>query len=214
MTIFSPHPDDLELSAGLLTHRAIGLGWRVVEIIATDGSLGGVDPTVFGTTRHRVKRKKEAMRGAKKLGIESLKFLDFPDGGLINFQSSLTMKIKEIINELNPRLVCFPSRFDTHFDHLTTHLAVSEAIGNNIGIHQLQYCFWGKDNRKNVCIKNEKGIESKLTAIREHRSQPIDKYFERFSCADSSSDTLLFENFYSPQQISTLQFLKKEGFFM
>jgi LmbE family N-acetylglucosaminyl deacetylase len=211
LLILAPHPDDLELSSGLLCFEAIKLGWNILEVIITDGAAGGINQEIYLTKKLRFIRKNEALLGAKALGVQKVIFLEYPDGGIKNSLESLGAEIFVIIKNFNPNLLCLPSKNDSHDDHYATHTAIKNISKEIDTVHQLHYCFWGNDDRKKIEIFSIDGAQKKLNAILAHKSQPIDAYLKRFKKI-GEYDKLSSEFFYSPNYDKTKNFLLDSGF--
>lgn len=77
-----PHPDDIEIGAGATAARLTAMGKSVAFVICTDGRFG-MEHAPAGTTPQTLVplRRQESVRSAKALGVEDLRFLNFPDGG-------------------------------------------------------------------------------------------------------------------------------------
>src|SRR3989344_1253233 len=117
LLVISPHPDDLEISAGLLVCVAVSKGWNVSQIIMTDGRYGAVDPQRFGSIGLIEQRKKEALYGASILGISKTFFWGIEDGKLNQFKKQvLQLLIKELAISC-PAVLVAPSNIDAHPDH-------------------------------------------------------------------------------------------------
>jgi LmbE family N-acetylglucosaminyl deacetylase len=73
------HPDDEAIFTGGTIVRAVGAGWRVVLVVATDGDRG----TGPGVTRAELaaRRRDETREAAAVLGIERVVFLGHGDSG-------------------------------------------------------------------------------------------------------------------------------------
>lgn len=215
LLVLSPHPDDLELSAGLLCHRALESGWRVSEIILTDGGMGGVDPARFGTPEHVKQRAREALASARVLGGVNVRFLGAPDGRLHTCFAEAVELVGDELRRSDPDVVCFPSERDRHADHRTTHLLTAAALKGHGRVARpilLQYCFWGHDDRTNVRLSHPAGKDVKVRALKEHRSQPIKAYIPLLRKGDGADGFLACEFFYAPRPNRASRFLLRAGF--
>lgn len=116
--VFGPHPDDIEICAGGLVLVMQGRGYTV----------GGVDLTAgeAGTRGSPEKRRAEAERGAKLLGLQFRECLGLPDGGIENTRETRDL-LMDAIRRHRPRLVVAPIPSDDHPDHSRTGQAVKEA---------------------------------------------------------------------------------------
>lgn len=209
--VLAPHPDDLELSCGLLCHKAMTIGWNIHEIVMTDGTAGGIDPKLFHTNKLRQLRVVEAKKGGAHLGVDSIEFLGYEDARLAHYLQSATTTISQRLKSLYPAIVVFPSVYDTHMDHVITHKAAVKALKTyKKDIITLEYCFWGQDNRQNITLLHPAGIQAKEKAIRKHKTQPIEKYLHRLY--ESNKVTNGYERYYNPNSNKTIQVMSQLGF--
>ena len=122
-----PHPDDAEFAAGGLLAKYARDGHRVVSVIATDGSAGGLDhcgPALAA------RRKGEARRAASVLGAAEPIFLGWPDLGLDALpRRILRERLVRLIRELKPEILVLqdPGVYDPHPDHRALAEAASDA---------------------------------------------------------------------------------------
>ncbi len=209
LLVFSPHPDDLELSAGLMCFEAVSLGWDVLEVVITDGAAGGINPKIFHTQKLCNIRQKEAMVSARLLGVQRIEFLGYPDGGLVGLFAQLSVRLLEIVESYKPSLICLPGKYDLHSDHQAVYRVMSNYLG--VSIPQLHYCFWGKDRRRKIALVSDAGVRVKLKAILAHQSQPVAIYLQRQK-RDITEQEPLSEYFYAPNYKKTKNFLISSGF--
>lgn len=188
--ILSPHPDDTELSATILCNK-LKKNYTILEIVFTDGAAGGKNEKNFQTPAHIKRRNIEAKKAAKIIGIEKVFFLNFPDGKLTDFIKIAKVKALNILSENNPVMICFPSSKDKHPDHQATNKIARAFLRKEPQTKDMQYCFWGKDKRKNKIIKLNKPNKIKIKAVSIHKTQPINKYIE------SNPNIFIEESFYS-----------------
>jgi len=110
--VFAPHPDDEVFSLGGTLSIASERGQKITIVYMTSGELGG-DPEV---------RIAEAKSACNFLNAEA-RFLSIPDRS-VKATHALFLSIKEIINNLKPDNVFFPSPQEFHIDHRATAAAV------------------------------------------------------------------------------------------
>lgn len=177
MLILSPHPDDLELSTSILCTK-FKKKYEIIEIVLTDGSIGGINSKDFNSKNHIEKRKNESILSAKILGIKKILFLNYKDGKLIKNIERAKIKISKIIQKYDIKILCFPGSKDEHKDHIATNYIGQYILRQNKEIIDLQYCFWGKNNNDNIKISLLKSSYLKKEALSQHKSQPIQKYIE------------------------------------
>lgn len=135
LIVFSPHPDDETLACAGLIEKSIKNEAKVYVVVITDGNKHGL----------KNKRYEEVSRATGDLGLpkENLIFLDYPDGKLsrqngTNVRSSLTEKIKELIDGYNPNFVAYPLSSDKHSDHSISGRIIKESLANR-PIKKLEY---------------------------------------------------------------------------
>ncbi len=211
LLILSPHPDDLELSCGLLCHQAMLLGWRVLEIVLTDGAAGGIDLSLFHTDKIRELRVAEARRGGMLLGVEEIEFWGYADSNLNQDLQSVILLLQDRLKFLSPTVLVFPSINDTHPDHFAAYTIVMSVLEQyKKELVTLQYCFWGKDDNQNIILSHTSGVQAKESAIKEHKTQPIDKYLSRLNEGEKKMND--FERYFSPNPNKTISVLIDYGF--
>lgn len=177
--VISPHPDDLEISAGLLVCWLGQLGARVNQLIITDGAQGGLDASHFGTSIHIEQRRREALSGAEVLGVASTEFLGISDGMVRYVWERAAQGIFAAVLRGQPDVLVYPSDQDQHDDHLATNRA-AKAVLEQLEFRPacLQYSFWGA-MRRNCMLCYSEGACLKEMAIRRHQSQPVESYLSR-----------------------------------
>jgi len=193
--ILSPHPDDLELSTSLLCIK-LKRKFTIIEIILTDGSMGGINRNILGSKKHINTRKNEAKESAKILNINKIFFLNYPDSKLKEKIPKAKKEVYQIIKKYKPTIICFPSSNEKHKDHIATHSIGAHILKKEKNILDLQYCFWGENNTNNLKIELKKNSSIKRMAIKKHQSQTIEKYII------NHKDILKKEFFYSKRGFS------------
>jgi LmbE family N-acetylglucosaminyl deacetylase len=121
MLLVFAHPDDESFSVGGTVAKYVSEGWRVDLICATRGEAGnsgstGVKPgEELGSVR-----AKELEKAGEILGLTSITYLDYKDGGLKNLPpGELEDKIRRVMLELTPDIVITfePNGVSNHPDH-------------------------------------------------------------------------------------------------
>lgn len=74
-----PHPDDIEVACGGTVAALTKQDKMVTFLIATNGCVGSVDPTLTSEQLIEV-RKQEALASANMLGVNDVRFLPYNDG--------------------------------------------------------------------------------------------------------------------------------------
>ncbi|MCS7051808.1 MAG: PIG-L family deacetylase [Thermomicrobium sp.] len=192
------HPDDMEIGCGGTVARWVDEGWTVALVVVTDGGGGGPDDAedVSPEARRRISeiRKAEQHEGARILGVQSVAFLDYPDGRL---EPTLDLRrdLVRVIRHFRPQILVIPSpdrnwspgyqvgRY--HPDHLAVGqaalAAVYPAAGNawdfpellaeGLRPHHVQEIWVINAPVLNHAVDITTTIERKLEALKAHRSQ-------------------------------------------
>lgn len=185
--VVGPHPDDIEIGAGASVNKLIRLGKRVVFVIATDGSAGSMDAVVDEASLAKTRRA-EAIQGALQLGVTTVEFLDFPDGGMYKIDD-LAVKLAALIVKYDPNLIICPDPLlpsEIHPDHLKCGAAVQtafimagvpnllkrEGIPFELPLHPNRTLAFYYTHRPNRCVRLEQvDREAQKRAIGAHVSQ-------------------------------------------
>ncbi len=181
--VVSPHPDDAEIAIGGTVAKLSSLGFEVIYVMATDGSLGTKDPD---TPRESLalQRKEEQKKAAEVLGVKEIIWLDFEDGGDYDYRKVRSYLVN-LIREYKPQLVLTTDptlRYEFHPDHIKVGRATSEAVllyqfphfespkpeKVEKSVVAIGYFFTSKPNTF-VCIDEFRN--KKVEAIQKHESQ-------------------------------------------
>jgi LmbE family N-acetylglucosaminyl deacetylase len=128
LAIFA-HPDD-ELSVGGTLARAVAEGAAVTLVCATRGEAATIySPPEYGATAENLAevRTRELACCCAALGIEDLRWLDWPDGGVATLdRDQAVAQIVALLRQARPQIVF------THPDHggypHPDHIAVHEIV--------------------------------------------------------------------------------------
>lgn len=115
-----PHPDDIEVGAGVTAAKLAAAGKRVTFLICTDGRYG-LEHAPQGTTPEQLVelRKAEAIASARALGVKDVRFLGFSDGGFYDFEE-LVKAAARVVGEVKPQIILAPDpdvTSECHVDH-------------------------------------------------------------------------------------------------
>lgn len=147
------HPDDESLGMGGTIARYTREGAAVHLITATRGERGRCDYITPRPDDREVGtiREAELRTAADILGVESVSFLDYPDGGLNDVDSwQATARIAEKILAIRPHVVVTFAHdgFYGHPDHIAisqyTTAAVTRAAAHGYAVPKLYYLAWPK----------------------------------------------------------------------
>ena len=183
-----PHPDDIEIGAGATVAKLTAMGRKVTFLICIDGRFG-LDYAPEGTTPDElaVIRREESIRAAKILGVDDVRFLNFRDGGLYDFDELYTA-MAQALGEIKPEVIFAPDPVvssECHADHLNVGEAarrlayfapfkeIMEAYGAETApIEAIAYYMTAGPNRY---MKVSGFTGRQFEAIEAHKSQfPVD----------------------------------------
>jgi LmbE family N-acetylglucosaminyl deacetylase len=152
------HPDDESIFTGGAIAAAVGAGWRVVLIVATEGDLGSRPASGGDTGAHR---RDEALAAAAVLGIERVEFLGYGDSGYLPpsgpladagvararglragtlasaFVEGVALRVREILTEEGASVL---TSYDAngvygHIDHVQVHEIAERSVeGTDCGL--------------------------------------------------------------------------------
>jgi LmbE family N-acetylglucosaminyl deacetylase len=185
------HPDDPEFFCGATLAKWSKEGKQVRYLLLTCGDKGSDLPeaTPEGLCADR---KAEQQAAARALGVEEVKFLDFPDGELVNsiaVRREIVREIRrfkpEIVVSSDPTTLFRLNLAINHPDHRTAGAATVDALfpaaGNRMyfpellseGLepHSPRELWLSVTNEPNTSVVVDETIERKIAALREHKSQ-------------------------------------------
>ena len=102
-----PHPDDLELSCGILVQKLISSEHRIKVIIVNSGELAG-DPA---------EREQEALASCRILGVDDVSFLRYPQFKMPENRWDVKESLESVVHKFVPDMLFVPWHDDTHEDH-------------------------------------------------------------------------------------------------
>ena len=124
-----PHPDDIELGCGGTVALLTKLGKKVTFLIATNGCVGSLDPSLTSEQIVEI-RQKEALKSAGLLGVTDVRFLPYDDGGDYD-KKAMKKDIVAAILDVKPQVVLCPDHTvstEWHPDHLNVGRLTTEAV--------------------------------------------------------------------------------------
>jgi LmbE family N-acetylglucosaminyl deacetylase len=186
------HPDDPEFFCGATTARWVQAGHSVSYCVVTCGDKGTKDLTIASDELCSI-RQKEQRAAARVLGVEEVRFLNYPDGYLVP-DINLRRDITRVIRQVRPDILvtCDPQTLFTlngglnHPDHRAAGQAALDAVFQAARDH-LNFPELWKDEQLEPHIVREVWVcgtlvpdvildvtemwETKIKALYEHRSQ-------------------------------------------
>ena len=180
--VLCAHPDDETLGLGGTICSHVEKGDKVHVLIFADGE------SARGKSDSKIKtRQKQAKKAAKELGVEKIKFLNYPDQQLdVIALKDLAKKIENEIDDFTPNIVYTHFWGDVNQDHKRVFEATLIACRPvpNSSIEQI-LCYdtpssteWGnafKNHHPNSFVNIEKFIEKKIKAV-EHYPNEMKAY--------------------------------------
>ena len=121
------HPDDLEFGSASAIARWTGQGKRIVYLLATRGEAGidGMVPEEAGPLREQEERD-----SARIVGVDTVEFLDFPDG-VLEYGLPLRHDFAAAVRRHKPEVVItgnFQDSFGPGMLNQADHIAVGRAV--------------------------------------------------------------------------------------
>lgn len=215
------HPDDIEFGCAGTLARWAKEGARISYVLCTSGDVGIAEP---GMTHARAMeiREAESREAARIAGAVEIIFLREPDGMLeatLNLRKRLVREIRrfrpEVIVTGDPTVVWSGEDYINHPDHRAAALAAVDATfpaagqpnlfeelaDEGLTAHKPRKVYvtvWG--NNADTFINIEETIETKIAALRAHKSQmgewdPSDSMREWASGAAKGKEMAYAEGF-------------------
>lgn len=194
MAIFA-HPDDPEFFCGATIARWAAEGAHLTFVLATSGDKGSADPEMT-SERLAAIREEEECSAANVLGVKEVIFLRYPDGELqpdLRLRRDITrllrMKQPETVITCDPTVVYWPNGGINHPDHRAIGTAVLDAVyptardrlnfielerDEGLATHKVRYVYLAGTPDPNVRMDVTDHVETKIRALREHKSQIAD----------------------------------------
>lgn len=177
-----PHPDDIEVACAPTVKRLTELNKKVSFLVVTDGRMGSVTG-LSGDALVPV-RQAEARKSAALLGVDSITFLPFHDGGLYSVEDAAAAIAREIVR-IAPDAVLAPDpdvKSECHLDHIKVGQAAKYAMnmapfapimrGFGVdGAHAAKALALYYTDKPNSFIRVSKQYKAREQALRCHESQ-------------------------------------------
>jgi LmbE family N-acetylglucosaminyl deacetylase len=127
--VIGAHPDDPEFGCAATVAKWAAMGRDVHYLLLTSGDKGSHDPTLR-PGQVAARREEEQRAAAKELGVQSVRFLQHPDGMLENTME-MRRQVCGIIRQIKPDIVLAidPWRpYQLHPDHRAAGLMALDAV--------------------------------------------------------------------------------------
>ncbi|MDX1991617.1 MAG: PIG-L deacetylase family protein [bacterium] len=194
MGIFA-HPDDPEFFCGATFARWAADGADITFVMATSGDKGSADPEMT-SERLAAIREQEECNAAAVLGVKDVIFLRYPDGELqptLQLRRDLVrlirMKQPDTVVTCDPTVFYWPLGGINHPDHRAIGEAVLDAVyptardrlnfielerDEGLPTHKVRYVYLSGTLDPNLRMDVTGHVETKIMALREHKSQIAD----------------------------------------
>ena len=121
-------------------------------------------------------RPNEAERGARFLGLNSVRVMTFKDTCLKEQTIELVQTIEETVKLLNPDIIFTHSANDQHQDHQAVHEATLRAARNHSAILCYESPSVTKSFQPALFVDINNYVDIKIASIKEHRDQRTKPY--------------------------------------
>ena len=194
MGIFA-HPDDPEFFCGATFARWAAEGAEITFVLATSGDKGSADPEMTGERLVGI-RGEEERNAARALGVKDVIFLRYPDGELtpsLALRGDIVRQIRlhqpNVVVTCDPTVFWFGDRALNHPDHRAIGEAVCDSVyptardrlnfpqherDEGLASHKVKQLFICGTYSPNFKVDVTDYIETKIAALREHKSQIAD----------------------------------------
>lgn len=194
MGVFA-HPDDPEFFCGGTFARWAAEGAHITFVLATSGDKGSSDPEMTGERLIAI-REEEERNAASALGVKEVIFLRYPDGELQptlalrrDIVRLIRLKQPDIVVTCDPTVFWFGDRALNHPDHRAIGEATLDAVyptardrlnfpelerDEGLAPHKVRHLYICGTYSPNVKVDVSDYVETKIRALREHKSQIAD----------------------------------------
>ena len=123
--VVAAHPDDEVLGCGgtIIKHKQANDKVKIIFL------ADGISSRKVNTNFKEIElRRKHAISSSKIMGIDDIRFLDFPDNSLDSVQLlKIIKKVEEIVRQYKPTIIYTHHGGDLNIDHRIVHQAVMTA---------------------------------------------------------------------------------------
>ncbi len=189
------HPDDPEFFCGGTFARWAADGAVITFVLATSGDKGSADPEMTHDRLSSI-REQEERAAARVLGVSDVIFLRYPDGELQptlglrrDIARVIRLKRPDIVVTTDPTVYWYGERALNHPDHRAIGAAALEAVfptardrlnfielerDEGLSPHKVHQVWISGTQTPTVRVDITGYLETKIAALREHRSQIAD----------------------------------------
>jgi LmbE family N-acetylglucosaminyl deacetylase/tetratricopeptide (TPR) repeat protein len=166
--VLGAHPDDIELGTAGFLLKLKDSGAKVFGLTLSGGEVGG-DPA---------RRRDEAQRALRFVGLDGYEILGFPDTRLGESIPALRAAIEERVRRLGATLVLTHSAVDVHGDHRAVHEATREAARGVPTVLCYEDVSTPQGFEPNYFVDVSGYVDDHVRAIAFHRSQAHRTYMD------------------------------------
>jgi LmbE family N-acetylglucosaminyl deacetylase len=191
---FGAHADDIEFGCMGTVIKHLRDGWRARFVILTNGENGFKLGRVPPEERVRI-RKEEQLEVGRRLGVEEIIFLDYPDG-FLEYTEDMRRRIAGILKQHRPQKVFSFDPANREYDNLNLfhrdHRVAAEAVfdacfaAKNLWMypgesHRVEEIYFFGSHKPDCYIDIGDVIDAKLELLACHKSQfPDFRKVEKF----------------------------------
>lgn len=191
MGIFA-HPDDPEFFCGATVARWAAEGVEVTFVLATSGDKGSDDPDMTHERLAEI-REEEERKAARVLGVKEVVFLRNPDGELLptlalrrDLTRLIRLKKPDVVVTNDPTVYWYGTNYINHPDHRAIGEVTLAAVfptardrlnfielerDERLETHKVRYVYLTGSNEPTTTVDVTAYVETKIAALREHKSQ-------------------------------------------
>ncbi len=188
------HPDDQEFTVAGTLAKWARAGSEIITVCITRGDAGSNERMGAAMTKDKLARlrEEEQRRACRVLGIQQVIFLNYPDGILqptLDLRRDLTRLIRQYKPDAvvcgDPTVRFYGNSYLNHPDHRAAADAALDAVFPSAGTrfifpellaeglepHEVKQVFIHGGEKSETLIDIATTIETKIAALREHKSQ-------------------------------------------
>ncbi len=188
------HPDDIEFGCSGTMARWAKTGTRIAYVVCTNGEVGIAEPDMTKEKAAEI-RKTEQREAARIAGVDEVIFLGEPDGLLqptLELRKKLVREIRrfrpEVVITTDPTRMFVRDTYINHPDHRAAGTAALDAVFpaagqpnlfqelEEEGLKAYKPCkiYVTSTDGANLFVNIEETIDTKIAALRAHKSQMKD----------------------------------------
>src|SRR5688572_6697815 len=170
--LVSAHPDDMEIGMGGTAAKLVHAGHSIVSVVITDGRRSP-DPDSIGQDEMARLRKDEGEKACAQLGIRATQFFGLESIARDEERADAEQRLMEVVDQFRPdEIFTLHPELDRHASHRVAGMITADTVRKTNSKAELwAYEVWGLFPNWDRFEDISDQFETKLAAIREHRSQ-------------------------------------------